>query len=81
MFYACARVIRAQSDDKDTAKTVNFNVLIFFFIEKSDFFLYLCICRCLRAKKLKRKYIKSLKYNEKNNFYGSRCCFGNGGLC
>ena len=37
MFYARARIMRAQSDDKDTAKTVNFNVLIFFFIEKSDF--------------------------------------------
>ncbi len=45
MFCAYARVIRAQSDDKDTAKIVNFNVLIFFFIEKSDFFLYLCHCR------------------------------------
>ena len=34
MFYTRARVIRAQSDDKDTAKTVNFNVLIFFFYRK-----------------------------------------------
>ena len=42
MFYARARVIRAQSDDKDTAKTVNFNVLIFFFRKISDFSLYLC---------------------------------------
>ena len=42
MFYARARVIRAQSDGKDTLKTVNFNVLILFFKGKSDFFLYLC---------------------------------------
>ncbi len=34
MFYARARIMRAQSDDKDTAKTVNFNVLIFFFYRK-----------------------------------------------
>lgn len=48
MFYARARVIRAQSDDKDTAKTVNFNVLIFFFLSKKVIFscIFVFVAAC-----------------------------------
>ena len=42
MFYTCLALYARESDDKDTAKNVIFNILIILFEKISEKILYLC---------------------------------------